>query len=196
MMRNIAIFLAFCWMQGLVAYANPGDYPTKAFDAVYQRVSLNGISTYRMCTDGKGHMRTENQVSGQDRKMVVIMDYPKNEMLMLLDTQKLVMKMPLKADTNPPTDEGGAKALGGKSLGQKVIDSHPCHGFSYTQNGTTVQSWTGDDTGCLVESTTQSDGGKETMHLTKYSKVPPADAFAVPQGYREVKGNGVASAPH
>ena len=186
----IAVLAAAIAGSIIAAYAaSPSSYPTKAFDATYERSNSAGVSQYRMCTDGKGHMRTETELPGQSRKEVVIFDYPRSQMLMLLDQQKLVMKMPLTGDANLPADEVKIKALGGVSLGTKVIDGHPCHGWKYASAGKSVQTWTADDLGCMIASATYTSGDREVLHLLTFTpSAPPPDTFKTPADYKEVAG--------
>lgn len=189
MKKSIALIFCICCAFSTTA-TNAAEYPLKPYDATYDRASALGRSTYRMCTDGKGHMRIDTTTPGSDRKMIMIMDYPKKESIMLLEQQKLAMVMPLQSDstTQAPIDETKMKSLGGRSLGTKVIDGHPCHGYEFDKNGIKQQSWTGDDTGCMVYSETVQPNGKEVMRLAKYAAASPAaEAFAVPTGYTRQK---------
>ena len=60
------------------------------------------------------------------------------------------MKSKLPANGGYVADEASVKQLGGKSLGSKTINGHPCHGFEYTTGGVKTQTWIGDDCRIVV----------------------------------------------
>lgn len=156
--------------------------PKVAFDATYTTTGPTGPSTVRMISDGKGHMRTETSSNGQ--KFVSIMDYPKKEAITLMEAQKMAMKTTLKA-TNDVHDEATAKKMNAKSLGSKVVNGHPSHGWQYTSASGTVETWTGDDIKYLTRSETTTPHGKVTMDLKSYSSsAPSGDLYSIPAGYK------------
>jgi len=82
-------------------------------------------------------------------------------------------------------DAATARKYNAQSLGAKVIDGHPCHGWRSTSQGATTDSWLGDDIGFLVYSATASARGNTTMRLKSYSAAAPAaQLFTVPADYR------------
>ena len=105
---------------------------------------------------------------------------------MLIESSKMAMIKPMKGDNDQsPIDDAKVKALGGKSLGTKVIDGHPCHGYQYGRDGATIEVWTADDLHIAVDTITNSSNGKEVSHLGKYvPTAPSADMFDVPAGYK------------
>lgn len=155
----------------------------KAFDATYDMQSAAGKGTLRMVNDGQGRMRNDmNLTSG---KTTTIIDAPGKVMYSISEAQHMVVKMPYKDTSVNITDEQSAKAANAKSLGTKVIDGHPCHGWQTSMNDATTESWTGDDIGCVVLSTTKAPSYSTSMKLTKYSAAKPAASeFSVPAGYK------------
>lgn len=162
----------------------------KPFDATYDVQSAAGKNTLRMVTDGQGHMR--NEMATASGKVITITDIPNKVMYSVMESQRMVMKMPYQ-DAPNITDEQSAKAVNAKSLGAKVIDGHPCHGWQTTQKDSTTESWTGDDIGCVVVSTTKAPGYTTGMKLVKYSPAKPsASDFVVPSGYKVMNMPGAA----
>lgn len=159
------------------------EYPKQAYDATYTSTGPTGSTTLRMCSDGKGHMRTETNAAGQ--KIVSISDYPAKMAYSIMEAQKMVMKVPLKAAPQVQ-DAESAKKANAKDLGIKVVNGHPSHGWEYTSSGGKVQTWIGEDTHCLVKSETTTSSGKMTMDLKTYNGATPAEAmFKVPStGYK------------
>lgn len=164
----------------------------KPFDATYDVQSAAGKSSLRMVTDGQGRVR--NEMSTAAGKMISILDQPNKVMYSIMESQRMVMKMPYQETGAGITDEQSAKAMNAKSLGTKVIDGHPCHGWQTVSKGATTDSWTGDDIGCVVLSTTKGPGYDSSMKLLKYSanKPSPSD-FAVPSGYKVMDMPGSAA---
>lgn len=166
------------------AMAATAPWPTKVYDALYERTGGHGTGTFRELSDGKGHVRIENKAGDTSYKSVVICDYPKKAMYVLLDQQKKVMKSALAQEQVYASDEAQIKALGGKVLGSKMIGGHPCHGWEVLSNGVKKEIWTGDDIGCPVLTVTEGPDGKEEQHLIKFSaEAPAADLFEIPRGY-------------
>jgi hypothetical protein len=164
------------------AYAADLEYPKQAYDATYTQSGPQGSTTMRMMSDGKGHMRTETNAAGQ--KIVSISDYPNKVAYSIMETQKMVMKVPLKGGPQVHDTES-AKKVNAKDLGIKVVNGHPSHGWEYTTEGGKVQTWVGEDTHCLVKSETTTSQGKISMDLKTYNAAAPgADMFQVPAGYK------------
>jgi len=167
------------------------DYPPKAFDALYDQTSALGTSSYREVSDGKGHVRIENNMILPGHKhhiklMVLLEDYPKRQLIVLDSVNKVAHVKPMApSQSGAPIDKDRIKELAGKSLGVKVIDGHPCHGWEYDDGGKT-QVWFGDDTGCEVQFTTEGQNGTQTQHLRKYDPLPQNSAalFAPPPDYK------------
>lgn len=154
----------------------------KPYDASYEVQSSAGKNSLRMVTDGQGRVR--NEMSTAAGKMTTIIDAPAKVMYSVMESQRMVTKMPYK-EQPAVTDEQSAKAANAESLGAKVIDGHPCHGWQTVNKDSTTESWTGDDIGCVVLSTTNGPGYSSTMRLLKYSAAKPsASDFAVPAGYK------------
>ncbi len=155
----------------------------KAYEASYDVQSAAGKNSLRMVTDGQGH--TRNEITTPQGKMITIIDAPGKIMYSIVEAQHMIMKMPYQETSTGVTDEQSAKAVNAKSLGNKVIDGHPCHGWQTIKNDSTTESWTGDDIGCVVISTTKGPSSQSIMHLTKYSDAKPNPAdFSVPSGYK------------
>ena len=155
----------------------------KPFDASYDVQSAAGKTSLRMVTDGQGHMR--NEMTTTAGKMISIIDAPKKVMYSVMESQRMVTKLPYNDAGAGVTDEQSAKAMNAKSLGAKVIDGHPCHGWQTVVKDATTDSWTGDDIGCVVLSTTKGPNYTSGMKLIKYSAAKPtASEFVVPSGYK------------
>jgi hypothetical protein len=172
----------------LAAIAGPSSYPTQVFDATYvTKNSQAGEGKVRMISDGKGHMRMETENFGQ--KTVSILDYLNNMATTVIESQKMIMKVPLKDSGPAITDEASAKKANAKSLGAKVVDGHPCHGYETVQGSGKTDVWVGDDIHYLVRSETKTNEGITiSMDLKTYSTdAPSADAFKAPVGYKEMK---------
>lgn len=182
MLKKTMVALVIAGSVGTAYAATTLEGPKVVFDATYTSISPAGTSTVRMISDGKGHMRTETSTNGQ--KFISIMDYPKKESVTLMEAQKMAMKMTLKASTDVH-DETSAKQANAKSLGNKVVNGHPSHGWQYTTAGGTTETWTGDDIKYLVKSETKTPQGKVTMDLKSFSnKLPSGDLFSIPAGYK------------
>jgi hypothetical protein len=162
--------------------AQPGY--VKAYDAGYDITSPAGKSTLHQMSDGKGHMRSESTTGAM--KTISIMDFPGKVAYTVMAAQKMYMKTPMTAaqETSDPTKQPPK----GKSLGAKVIDSHPCHGYESGENGAVSQVWIGDDIQNLVHSETKTAGGKTVMALKSYdAKAPAQDLLLIPAGCKEMK---------
>lgn len=171
--------------------ANAEQYPTKAYDCVYELVQPTGTSvTTHTITDGKGHLRTESTTSGM--KTVMLMDYPNSHMLTLMETQKMAMKAKIPPNSyNGYNDEDLRTKNHAKDLGTKEVAGHPCHGWGYSSAGSSTEVWMGNDIGVFVQSTTVVGGKKTVQTLKSYSgKTPDAALFSmdVPAGFK-VMGN-------
>lgn len=160
------------------------DYPKKAYDATYEMVNPQGKSEMRMASDGKGLTLTKTEMSGQKTRMIA--DFKKGETTTLLDTAKMAMKSKMTESTAQSYEDDWYKKKKAKSLGTKVVNGHPSHGWEYTQDGTTSQTWVGDDCKIMTQSTTESKYGKTTMNLKKLGPAPAATEFsaAIPAGYK------------
>jgi hypothetical protein len=171
----------------LAALAGPLTYPTQAFDASYVTKNPSGPEVkIRMVSDGKGHMRTETESFGQ--KTISIIDYLNKMCTTIMESQHMFIKVPLKESGPEITDEASAKKAGAKSLGQKEIDGHPCHGYESVQPSGKSQVWIGDDIRYLVRSDTTTPNGHVIMDLKAFSAgAPSGDLFTAPSGYKEMK---------
>jgi hypothetical protein len=162
-------------------YAMAANYPTQVYDATYEMVSPLGKSPMRQVSDGKGHYLVQSSAGGRECKTMI--DYLNKETVTLLVKEKMAIKGKL-ADGYVNVEDK-VKQSGGKSLGAKNVNGHPCHGFEYVSQGTKEQVWLGDDCKIPVQSTTDSKGGKIVMDLKSVSLTPPsADTFKVPAGYK------------
>jgi hypothetical protein len=184
-MRN-KVVMALAATIVCAAAAQAIEYPKIQFDATYQSTAPQGTTQMRMVSDGKGHMRVESTASGQ--KFISISDYPNKMLYSIIEAQHMVMRMPLKDQPEQPQihDEESAKRANAKSLGAKVVNGHPAHGYEYsTPNGTTVV-WIGDDIHYMVRSEmTTKDGTKVVTDLKQWSAgAPSANDFQVPSGYK------------
>lgn len=163
------------------------DYPTKAFDLTYAMTTPTGSSQMRMASDGKGKVLTQQTVANM--KVTSVADYQGKVMYSIMDAQKMVYKMKMPAQQgNIMTDEA-AKKLQAKSLGNKVIDGHPCKGWLYSStNNTSTETWLATDLEAAVKSITKTPQGTTTMTLKSVSmKTPDASVFAIPAGYKVVQ---------
>jgi hypothetical protein len=179
-MRRLVIAAAVLSCCTNSAFAD--NYSKVAFDAVYNQSSAAGTNQVHMICDGQGHMRTDTNMGGQ--KMTSIMDYPGHVCYSIMEAQKMVVKAPLKAQADVH-DMESAKAANAKSLGTKVINGHPCHGFEYDAAGGKSIGWIGDDINYLVKSESNYGGQKTSMELVSFKKTAPsADQFKVPSNYK------------
>jgi hypothetical protein len=181
----VATLVTAAASSGLAALAV--DYPTKAFDLTYAMTTPTGASQMRMASDGKGKVLTQQTVANM--KITSVADYPGKVMYSIMDAQKTVYKMRMPAQQgNIMTDEA-AKKLQAKSLGNKVIDGHPCKGWLYSStNNTSTETWLATDLEAAVKSITKTPQGTTTMTLKSVSmKTPDASVFAIPAGYKVVQ---------
>ena len=171
----------------LAASAAELDYPKQVFDAVYtSEDAKTGTHTMRMISDGKGHMRMESNANGM--KSTSIMDYPNKVCTTLMEAQKMAIKMPLTSSKGQITDEASAKKENAKSLGQKTVNGHPCHGYEHVEPSGTSRIWIGDDIHYMVRSEAITPNGTIVMDLKSWSTTAPSpDIFIVPTGYKEMK---------
>lgn len=155
-----------------------------AYDATYETSSAGTSSVMRYVSDGKGHVRTETTTP--QGKFVSIIDYPNSVMWSLIEAQKMAMQMPFNPNSAGQAIRDGqsAEQSGAKPLGTKVFDGHPCHGWELTVQGTTSQSWIGDDINTLVYSVSTGSFGESSVRLKSYSKTQPDPSlFTVPADY-------------
>jgi hypothetical protein len=170
------------------------NYPTTAYDAKYARRTEQGLSDYRYCTDGEGHVRIETTppTAGytiSDEKpanSVTIFDYPHKLMFTLLEKQKIAIKAPMNTNASAaPLNAARIKELHGEDLGTDTKFNHPCHGYKWEENDVTTESWIATDLKCPIHTETMSKKGNETMHLEKYKLVDPDPRdFEVPADYK------------
>ena len=164
------------------AVAANSNYPTQKFDAKYEVTSPQGKSNLRMASDGSGHFLTESSANGF--KSTSLLNYLEGTSTTLIEQGKMAMKTKLPPSGGMVADEGSVKSAGGKSIGVKVVNGHPCHGYEYSASGVKTQVWIGDDCHITVQSTTDSSAGKQVMNLKSVAGAPPADVFKVPAGYK------------
>lgn len=184
MLRRTVMGLSVAFL--LAPNAMASNYPTEAFDAKYSISSgysgKNMTSEMRMASDGKGHMLTETSAAGQ--KFGTIVDYLQKTSISLIPQGKMAMKSKLPPDGGFVADAESVKQMNGKSLGQKTINGHPCHGFEYESKSGKTETWIGDDCKIVVQSITTSSAGKSIMNLQSIAGKPSDDAFKVPTGYK------------
>ena len=166
----------------LAPYAMAANYPVQVYDATYVVSNAAGKTDMRMASDGKGHFLTQTTTGGQQYGTIV--DYLNNTTISLIPQGKMAMKSKLSPNGGYVADEASVKQIGGKSLGSKTINGHPCHGFEYTTGDAKTQTWIGDDCKILVQSITNSSGGKSVTDLKTIAGRPSDDLFKVPAGYR------------
>jgi hypothetical protein len=170
------------------------NYPTKPYDATYVRRTEQGVSDYRYCTDGEGHVRIETTPPSagytiSDEKpanSVTIFDYPHKVMFTLLEKQKIAIKAPMNTNASAaPLNAARIAELHGQDLGVDTKFNHPCHGYKWEENDVTTEQWIATDLNCPIHTETMSKKGNETMHLAKYKLVDanPSD-FEVPADYK------------
>lgn len=179
------------------------NYPTTAYDATYVRRTEQGVSDYRYCTDGEGHVRIETTPptagytisDDKPANSVTIFDYPHKVMFTLLEKQKIAIKAPLNGNANgAPLNPARIKEMNGKDLGIDTKFNHPCHGYQWEENGVTTEQWIATDLKCPLHTETMSAKGNETMHLAKYKLVDanPAD-FEIPADFKITDVNNQAT---
>lgn len=180
-MKKQSLFLAAA--ATLIApYAMAADYPTQKFDANYDVNGPQGKSELRMVSDGQGHFFTQSAFGGFKSRTII--DYLAKTSTTLIDQNKMAMKTKLPPGGGYIADEASAKSQGGKSIGAKAIDGHPCHGFEITTPSGKSQTWIGDDVKIMVQSISSTPAGKITMDLKSVSGSPSADVFKIPAGYK------------
>jgi len=160
-------------------------WSTKPFDATYEIATGGRIILSRTINDGQGHQRQES--STPQGKVISILDYPNKVMWNLMEAQKMAMKLPLNPSSTHPsiTDQQSAKRSNAKSLGNKVIDGHPCQGWQASTQGMTSETWIGTDINNLVYAVSSGPQGQQTTRLKQFSAATPsASLFAVPPGYK------------
>ncbi|HEY9791771.1 MAG TPA: DUF2092 domain-containing protein [Candidatus Obscuribacterales bacterium] len=175
-----------CLALGLISMLAPnavaGNYPTQKFDAKYEISSPQGKTDMRMASDGAGHFMTESVAHGF--KSTSLLNYLEGTSTTLIEQGKMAMKTKLPPSGGMVADESSVKSAGGKQIGAKVVNGHPCHGYEYSASGVKTQVWIGDDCHITVQSTTDSAAGKQVMNLKSLAGAPPADVFKVPTGYK------------
>lgn len=178
-------------LAGVVTTGAAGAAPVdnmKAYDAVYEQSSPVGKLTMHQLCDGKGHLRTETEMSGQ--KTITILDFPNQVAITVMEAQKMYMKTPMTAEAKKSADPTGV-TQNAKSLGVKVIDAHPCHGYESKAGDVVSLVWIGDDIHNVVRSESTSPHGKTTMALKRYSAAAPAqDLTIIPADCKEMKVPG------
>jgi hypothetical protein len=186
-MKKSSILLV---LAGLVSVGSAQAAPVenaKPYDALYEQTTPVSKGTMRQICDGKGHMRTETNMNGQ--KSVTIMDFPNKTTIMLIEAQKMFMKSPMSPETEKSFQN--TQPPSSKSLGSKVVSSHPCHGWQTKNGNFETLTWVGDDIHNLVHSETTTPQGKVITDLKSYSsKAPAEDLTAIPTGYKEMKVPG------
>jgi hypothetical protein len=211
-MRQFSFFFAVATILSMASnlFASAANYPTDAYDALYKKQKMTkqaegygndgGVSDYRFVTDGQGRIRIETEpanagfITGQKPpKTITIFDFPNGESYILLEKQKLAMRSPLKKDASlAPMDDKRIKEVNGKSLGTRVINNHPCHGWEYELNGVKTETWTADDLKCPIDTyTMNADTTLDVMHLFKFSnRIPEPDEFNVPRDFKVTNQGG------
>jgi hypothetical protein len=148
--------------------------PQKAFQAVYEETGPGGKSVRTYSCDGHGHGKSE-VLRPTGRRDIVIIDEPSKKITMLMGDSPTPTTIPLgDNDLSAIAAFGQEVKAGGKPLGTKVIDGHPCHGFHYVIGGMQEDLWTGDDIGMRVYSKVDAGFGTVEAHLRSYSPVAPA----------------------
>lgn len=189
--RSLVLVLVSAVAGAGPALASAPLYPTKAYEAIYEKRGPNLLATTLIASDGKGHVRIE-QNDGK-RSGFSIYDYGSGRISMVASGIPRVAHMPLHTNKlYAASDENALKALGAKSLGEKDIDGHHCSGYEFKTSASTVQTWIDQETGCAVLETAISAKGKSEMKLKKFTPgVPVASLFIVP----DLRGQKVAHPP-
>jgi hypothetical protein len=161
-------------------------FPTQVFTASMEMTGPYGTRDLNFMSDGRGHMRTDS--SSPAGKQITITDFKGQKIYMLMVDRKTVMQIPFNPQNQQmATDEAFMHQHNATSLGAKVIDGHPCHGWKYTIGDTTTESWLGDDIHYIVQARTTGPAGTSTMHLLSYSKAAPEPTvFQVPADYQQM----------
>lgn len=167
------------------AFGAETKYYTRVFDATNQVTDSKGTTfETRTISDGKGHVRNEN--NSALGKSTTVLDYPRKTMSTVMEIQKIIKKEPL-VDVTPPEPADSAKK-DVKSLGEKTIAGHPCKGESYTIYKTKMEVWTGKDINYPVKTIIEQKDSKITNELKNFSSKDPDPAlFTVPsKGYKVI----------
>lgn len=188
----IGLVAAFILLGSAASSANISNKPYQASYEETSNVGGKAVRTY--ATDGKGHGRNEvTRDSG--RKDISLLDLPNHKITILRGDSKSAISMPLRNDDVAMLAQFGSDMRsGGKPLGSKVIDGHPCHGMHYDLGETSEDLWTGDDIGVRVYSKVQSKFGTTESHLRSFSaQAPDPKVFAIPADYNQIPITGVQS---
>lgn len=182
----LAALIAAPYLMAPAAFAF--EYPKQAYDATYEMTGPQGKSEMRMASDGKGKTLTKTNSAGQQMRMIA--DFKSGVCTTLMDTAKMATTAKMTEANSQASDENWYKKKKGvKQLGAKVVAGHPCHGYEYTESGTTSQTWVGDDCKIMVQSVTDTPKfGKTTMTLKKIAGAPAATEFnaSIPAGYKNI----------
>lgn len=181
-----AVAAAVMWLgvSVCVAEAAPALYPTKAFDAEYERKNNANetVGAMRISSDGRGHVRVERGVPGNGHQ-VTFYDYKARSMTLIIgDDMDRVRSLPLNVKKlNGVSSESALKAFGAKSLGKREVEGRMCTGFEYNTAGSIAQTWIDVDSGCPVYEIASTAGGMEKLRLVKLEqKNVDSSLFAAP----------------
>ncbi|MBY0377938.1 MAG: hypothetical protein K2Q33_05195 [Gammaproteobacteria bacterium] len=138
---------------------------------------------FKQYSNGKGLVRVDDK----DGEATWITDYSKGQENYITHRSK-TFSVSGGAHLNA-FDATSALDSGFEPIGAKTVKGHPCHGFKSSGGGASTwyvsEIWYGDDTDCIVSSSTKTRMENSTTELASYKPgVPPASMFEPPVGYK------------
>jgi len=179
---RFAIFLfALLMATSIARAADTVAYPHGAFTATFSTESTAaGVGAARHISDGQGRLRIEIQQPGGTQ--IGIVDYVKGVTTEIVPSKQIAVSTPVVP--HQCMAEESVK-LDGTPIGTKVIDGHPCHGYTRRQGQFTSEIWIGDDTHYMVHADTFFQNDKSSFTLRAWSDDPPSpDLFQIPADYK------------
>ncbi|PZM78831.1 MAG: hypothetical protein DKT66_23310 [Candidatus Melainabacteria bacterium] len=180
--RSLPLLLTVLCAFSLASAAAQG--PKFEFEATYRVESELGSGSLQQASDGKGRMLHEN-TSPAGKKSITILDFKNKTLTQLVERDKMAFRSKMDDGSSILVyDDNYAKAKEAKSLGSKIIDGHPCHGWKSSRGALYKEIWIGDDTRYLVHSESRRGAHTTKMFLKKWSnKLENRKRIDVPDGY-------------
>ncbi|HEY9787981.1 MAG TPA: hypothetical protein V6D17_21515 [Candidatus Obscuribacterales bacterium] len=165
------------WPLGDTLDANPDPWP-KPYQATFSVPAGTTVMEQRQYSDGKGRIRLDVPFM-ESRRSINVYDLKKNEKLSWTEGTGEYLRETLNRDEVPFLSKEKLQSQSTPSLGDKVIDGHPCVGFGGPQG----EIWIDPRYGIAVLSTS----GGASIKLTSFRETAPSDSlFEVPAGYRQM----------
>lgn len=156
-------------------------YWPKPFQAKFVSTDRHGVSQFQEYSNGKGLLRTDSENG------YWIYNFANGQETYVDKDRKTSRTYGGSALT--AFDAESARRKGGEPIGERTVNGHHCHGFKFSGGGASTwyvnESWFGDDTGCLVLSSTKTRMDDSSVKLLEYKAgAPDASVFAIPAGYK------------